>query len=543
MKNLVKQNGKIVLPFAIPNKDRIKIFTKDMEMAAIYYLAEKDRKKGEGRVRKKPEEKTVFIAETCYPIWLVPWKGRTLIFDGLEFTNQTMYFNVIPDIKTFETDILASSKSSEAYIATISQNVSYFKSFSDKEERTIEGLITNPDFIKDLMDYLSEATQYGIVKTSKALLSPLLDENEVASSIDQLNTIRDIIENEIKSLNKSMKLLSKTSRELGKNLQTEIRKSRKTFDKKINNIKPKILIKIKHIQEKRDEDVIRISKKYTRKLRILHQNRINSERTIKRIEREIERIEAGIKVCRDRKDEPNEFQLTQKLDTIKKKIPLLNKEIKEIDKKLENVEDEKKFEVTKTRMKQDDKIEEVMKYLHDLEAAKEAKTRLDEQELTNLNDMTSSIIQDINDMIKKKESALDDLDNIGAQKRRTRQTIVYLPVYFICYETEEGKRYVIYPPANVDSMGIKTKLKGAFGSGKMKCLLQCRSQTIANLLDRLVDLTQENPVFEKEITKAGIKASILNSTELLLAIRRGIMELKNEGWISENEVEIRDGSQ
>ncbi len=89
-------------------------------------------------------------------------------------------------------------------------------------------------------------------------------------------------------------------------------------------------------------------------------------------------------------------------------------------------------------------------------------------------------------------------------------------------------------------MGIKTKLKGAFGSGKMKCLLQCRSQPIGNLLDRLVDLTLENPVFEKEITKAGTNASILNSKERLNSIRRGIVQLKEDGWISENEVEIRE---
>ena len=511
-----------------------------MEIATIYYLAERDRKKGEGRLRKRPEEKIVFIAETCYPLWLIPWKNTTLILDGLEFTNQTMHYNIIPDTKTFDTDIQASSKSREAYLDTISQNVSYFKNFSEKEEKTIEGLITNPDFIQDLMNYLTEAKDYSTNSIPKALLSPMLDRFEVSASIDKLNFIRNTIEDEIKSLNNSMKLLSKTSRELGKNLQTEIRKSRKAFDNKINNLKPKLLLKIKKIQEKRDEQVIIISKKYKRILRSLHQKKINSERTIKRLEQEKERIEAGIKVCRERKDETNEFQLTNKLEIIKKKIPDLNKEIKEIEKKLENLEDEKKIEVTKTRMKQDDRIEQVMKNLHDLEAAKEAKTKLDEQELANLDDMTSEIIQDINEMVKKKENALDELNNIGLPEIRKKETITYLPVYFVCYETEEGKRYVVYPPANVCSMGIKTKLKGAFGSGKMKCLLQCRSQTIGNLLDRLVDLTQENPVFEKEITKAGTNASILNSKERLNSIRRGIIQLREEGWISENEVEIRE---
>jgi len=298
------------------------------------------------------------------------------------------------------------------------------------------------------------------------------------------------------------------------------------------------MAKIKKIQEKRDEDVTRISQKYGRKLRSLHQNRIRTERTLERLESEIERCEAGIKGCRERKDEPNEFQLTQKLDVIKKRIPVLNKEIKDIDRKLENVEDAKKIEVSNARTKPDDRIEGTMKSLHDIEAAKEARTRLEQKELADLEELTSVIIKNIDVMIKEKEVALNDVDSIGAQERGIKQAIVYLPVYFVCYETEMGKRYVVYPPAKVGSMGIKTKLKGAFGSEKIKCFLQCRSQNIAALLDKIVDLTQENPIFETEITEAGIKASILGSTELLVGVKRGITELKDEGWISENDAKV-----
>ncbi|PVX23401.1 MAG: hypothetical protein CW691_10675 [Candidatus Bathyarchaeum sp.] len=535
---MAKRIRKIVLPFAVAAKDRFRPYSKDMEMAAIFYLSERDRKKGEGRVLKKPEEKLAFIAETCYPIWLVPWKRRTLIFDGLEFTNQTIVYDSIPDIKAFETDIQASSKSREAYVAALSQNASYFQKFAGQEERVIEGLITNPEFVQDLMDYLKDAEDNGKAKTSKTILSPMLDESEVAASIDKISDLRGTIEEEIKSLSKSMKLLSKASREQVRGLQVEIKQSVKDFDKKVKKVKPKVMAKIKKIQEKRDEEVTRISKKYDRKLRSLHQNRIRAERTIERLSADIDRIEADIKTFRENKDEASEFELTQKLDEIKKKIPTLNKEIKDIDRELENVEDAKKIEVSRTRTKPNDRIEEAMKCLRDIEAAKEARSRLEQQELASLEDMTSAIIKQIDTMIKTKEAELNEIDNLGAQERRIKQALVYLPVYFICYETEVGKRYVVYPPSNIGSMGIKTKLKGVFGSGKMKSFLQCRSQAIAALLDRLVDLTQENPVFEKEILEAGIKANILRSTEMKVGVKKGITELRDEGWISENEFQI-----
>ena len=532
---MAKQVKRLILPFAVAAKDRISPFTKDMEMAAIYYLAERDRKKGEGRVLKKPEEKLAFIAETCYPLWLIPWRGSTLIFDGLEFTNKTLFYDVIPDIKAFEADIQASSKAYEAYVAALSQNVSYFQNFVGKEEKTIEGLITNSEFIQDLIVYLQDTEDMGKVETSKAILAPMLDESEVSASVNKLSEVSEMVEEEIKSLNRSMKLLSKTSREQVKVLQVEMKASMKNFDKKIKKVKPKVMAKIKKIQEKRDEEVTRISKKYSRKLGSLHQSRVRIERTLNRLSTDIERIEADIKGCRDNKDEAGEFQLTKKFDEIKKKLPVLNKELKDIDREIENVEDAKKIEVSRARTKPDDSIEDAMKSLHDIEAAKEARVRLEQQELAAHEDMTSSIIKQIDAMIKTKETALNEIDRMGAQEKRRKEAIVYIPVYFVCYETEVSKRYVIYPPSTICSMCIKTKLKGVFGAGKMQSFLQSRSEIIAALLDRLVDLIQENPVFEKEITKAGLKANILRSTELRVAIKRGITELRDENWISENE--------
>jgi hypothetical protein len=537
VRNLSKRIRRVILPFAVAGKDRFKPFTKEMEMASVFYLAERDRKKGEGRVLKKPEENLSFIAETCYPIWLIPWRGRTLIFDGLEFTNPSISYDVLPDVKAFENDIQASSKSREAYVAALSQNASYFQNFAGKEGKTMEGLITNPNFTQDLVGYLQDAESIRKEATTKAILSPLLDKSEVSASLDKLSDLRSTVEGEIRTLSRTMKLLSKETREQVKSLRAEMKVTLKEFDQRIKKVKPKVMEKVKKIQESRDEEITRISKKYDRQLRALHQNKVRTERTIERLSTDIERIEADIKGCRERKDEAGEFQLTQQLDEIKKKLPVLDKEIKEIDKEIADVEDAKKIKVARARTKPDDRLEDAMQALRDIEAAKEARTRLEQQELADLEEKTSSIIKQIDEMIKAKEAALNEINSIGAEERRRKNALIYLSVYFVCYETEVGKRYVVFPPSYVGSMGIKTKLKGVFGAGKMKSFLQSRSPAIATLMDRLVDLTQENPVFEKEITDAGTKANILRTKELQDAIKKGLTELRDEGWISENEAQ------
>jgi len=343
------------------------------------------------------------------------------------------------------------------------------------------------------------------------------------------------VKEEIKNLGKNMKLLSKWTKEQVKALQTEMKETMKKFDQQMEKIRPEVMEKIKKIQKKRDEEVTRISRRFDRRLRSLHKNRVRIERTIERLSTQSERYEADIKACRDREDEVGELQLSKKLEETEKRIPTLQKEIKDIDREIEKVEDTKKIEVSRARSKPEDRTEEAMKALRDIEAAKEARIRMEQQELANLEEMTTSIINQINAMVKTKEAALNEINSMGAPGRRRKYALVYVPFYFVCYETKSSKRYVVYPPSILGSMGIKTKLKSVFGANKMKSFLQPRSQVIAALLDMLVDLTHENPVFEKEIIEAGIEASILRTTELRVGVMKGLRELRDENWISKDE--------
>jgi hypothetical protein len=84
-------------------------------------------------------------------------------------------------------------------------------------------------------------------------------------------------------------------------------------------------------------------------------------------------------------------------------------------------------------------------------------------------------------------------------------------------------------------MGIKTKFKRVFGVAKIKSLLQQRSKFITSLLNQLLTVIEHNPVFEKEISDAGVKANILRTKDLRKRVRIGLERLTDEGWISENE--------
>ncbi|MGQ9461254.1 MAG: hypothetical protein ACUVRA_08525 [Candidatus Bathyarchaeaceae archaeon] len=530
-----QKTAKLLLPFAVPAADRDKAFTKDMEMAAVFYLAESERKKGGGRILKKTAEEMVFIAEACYPLWLVPWRERTLILDGLGATTHTFSYDVLPDVRAFDNDIQRSSMTREAYSAVLSNNANYFQSFAGKEEKTIESLIGNPEFVKDFASYLLEAEEIEKPVANKAFLSPTIDESTISTILEELSNFRVKIKEENNSLGKSMKLLSTTTEQQMKIVREEIREIQKKFDEKIEMIKPKVMERVHEIQKKCDAEIAKASKKFERQLRLLHKDRVKLEKNQERLNLEINRCEAGIKSCRLRKDEGGELAWKQKLEKSKKEIQTLEKNIRDMDRKIEEAETTKKLEISNIRSEYDAKAEEAMKELRELEASREARIRMKQQEITSLEDITSSIIDQINEMRKLKKVALKELDEMGAPKIRRENALVYLPLYIVCYETEQKKRYTVYPPSVVGSMGILTKLKGVFGATKIKSFLQPRSKAITTFLNQLVPLIQENPVFEKEISDAGIQTSILQTKESRELVKKGLEELKEEKWISETE--------
>ncbi|MCK4482710.1 hypothetical protein KAU55_05750, partial [Candidatus Bathyarchaeota archaeon] len=89
------------LPFSTLSENRKELFTKEIERAAIFCLAELERAKGGRLVLKQPPEKLAFIAEVCYPFWLVDIGEIAFLFDGLSTLSHTLTYLPIPDMQAF----------------------------------------------------------------------------------------------------------------------------------------------------------------------------------------------------------------------------------------------------------------------------------------------------------------------------------------------------------------------------------------------------------------------------------------------------------
>jgi hypothetical protein len=522
-----------IIPFTTPTARRLKDFTKNMEMAAILYLAESERKKGESRVLGKTDEKLVFVAKACYPIWLIPYRGATLIFDGLGLASHTLSYDTIPDIETFNKNLWENRQTTESYTATLIRNMEYFKNFNGKEEIKIEGLISNHDLKEDFKTYLYKMKKVKKHLTNKVVLTAIIEDLEIKDGIGQLSNIRKRTAKDIETIDTSIKLLNTITRRKIKTIRIEIRKTQKKHRKQIEKTKRKMKKKIGQIQSKYNKKIARKSKKFKEKLQRLHKNQIKLQKTLKYLRTEAKR-------CRTKmhsKKRDKKTQLNLKLKRIQKKLPTLNKKIKANSKRSRKVKTSMKLEIAQQKAECDEHIVTANKIFLDLQASRDAEITMKRRQLATLEKLTSLITNSMWEMVKAKRAFLKEFDIITITGKNRPRGMVYLPFYVARYEKGDKKRYTIYPPTLVRDMGILTKMKGALGATKLKALLQSRSKAIATFLNQLVPQIEKNTMLEKNITEAGIQASILLSKRLRVGVKKGLIELEKQNWLSRNELQ------
>ena len=526
-----------ILPFSVPSENRKELFTKGMERAAVFCLAEMERRKGSGFVLKRAPREFMFIVEVCYPLWIVPWGKMSLVFDGLNTASHTLVYDTVPNIEAFLNGVNRSSATREAYAAFLSDNLNYFQAFEKQEEKLIECLFTDSNFLEDFNLYLSEARQVKPSLSEIVLLAPTLDETAVFSLKRELETLKAKFTKDANSLYKGMKLLNAATKKYIKAIHSEMREVKDEISEKLKKRKPAVTEKVEKIRRQYDGQVTRVSKKFEKELYRLQQERVKLEKTRALLNSKIERCEADIETCVINKDSAGERRWKGKLDQYRKELSRVEREIKEADEGINVPENLKKQEISRLKTECESRVDEAMWELREIEASRDAKIQIYEQETKKLEAQTATIIGQMDKLAKLRDATLDQLSELGMKQKRNKYTLVHMPFHVVCYRVNSKKQYEVFPPSVANSMSFSLKLK-TLGRAKIKQLLVQRSKAITSLINKFPVIMEQNAVFEREINEAGEKANILQIENLRESVRNGLEKLKEEGWLSEEDHKI-----
>ncbi len=526
-----------ILPFATPAKNRLKEFTKNMEMAAVLYLAEAIRKKGEYPHLKKTEERLVFIAEACYPFWLVPYNRATLIFDGGSLASHTFFYDIIPEVEVFNKDIQRCQKTTDSYIATLTRNMDYFRDFKGKEEIKIEGLIAAPELREDLRTYLPQMKHARKPFANVVFLKPEMNKCEIQIGIKQLSVLKNKIGKDIENIEASMKFLDNATTQRVGAIKEGIKRIREAQFGQIKKARVASTVRLQQIRNQYSRKIADTSRKYKNRLLKLSKNQIKLRKELKRLRKEARQCEVKVEFSKRRKSKRYERYWTRKLERVRKSLQILRKEIKVNNKRTRDFEKSQKGELAKYRNACCRRIQLVNKVFRDRQESREAEIVMSRQDIASVEEITRYITKLMQRMLQKKRMFLLDFERIAMLRGKEDSRLVYIPFYLVRYEKGDRRRYVMYPPSIVGDMGILAKMKGALGVTKVKTLIQPRSEVIATFLNQLLGLFEKKPMLEKEVTEAGIQKSILLGKNLRVALAKGLKQLESENWISRKELQ------
>jgi len=537
VEELSQEIVKYILPFSTLSPNRSQPFTEACERAAVFCLAELERFKGGKLVGRQPPEKLIFMAKVGYPLWLISFDETSLFFDGLGTTSHTMTYSLIPDVQGFLENLNRSSKTRQNYMNFLSDNANYFQSSTSEEKRVIDGLITDPELLNTLSEYLIEANQIKKPTPEIVFVSPSIDESLVFSLEQELRRLKTKLEEEINMLYTSMKLLNEKTEDFIRGMRSEIEQVKLKFNKEIEKFKASKAKEIEGIRKEYDEKIAEISEDTEEKLFGLQKEKIKLEKTKEQLTSEIDHCDLEIKSCAIEKDGVGESKWKEKRDQLKRELSEIESELKDVNKDIEEVKNEKKLKIFELKSECEAKVKETTKDIVEIESSRDAQIHIYTEEMEKLEELTSNLISQIDKLVKLREASLAEFEKLGVKQQDKKNALIYIPFYFVCYQSETRKRYVCFPPSTVNNVGFGVKFKGAFGKAKIRQLLQPRSQKIASLLNKFPIIMEQNAVFNRDMNEACVKANLLQKSSVLESIKEGLQILKEEGWFSEKEYE------
>ena len=521
-----------VLPFAVTSKNREKPFSAEAEAATVFALSELERR-SDGENSNKSEE-IVFILKIGYPLWLITRDKFTYVFDGLNRIRHNWTYCETSEIVFKNEDLKDSFRIREEYIKFL---VNYQKSFCQSQndkELLCEGLIANHTLLEEIGSYRKEATE--VHSQMPGLLWPVLEEKKITKTIDHIETLQLTFKEDIEKLRQLIELVSKTTKEYSEGFNFELKAVEEEAEAKIKAEKEIINPKTEKITINYKKQIERLKKSIDKEQQPLEKQKSRIEKTIKETEKNIEQYNKQAKIQSQRGNKRSEESLKKKLKKEKQKIDELQKQQKKLENQLETLIEQNTNNLAALKSEFDREIQKERQPITTLETIRDKKL-----EKLKLEKLTHAAIEWIEQLVNTWEQRLTNMKLLGlkADAEQKNNTIIYVPFYITAYNHADSKekRYLVFSPSTVSSLGFSSKLKGMLGRAKIKDLLNKRFETITYLGEKLQDKTTiSNKDLETQIeTLIQQKNNLLDRKTLL---KEGLLLLKEEGWLSESEHQI-----
>jgi predicted nucleic acid-binding Zn-ribbon protein len=530
---LSKPREKNILPFATSPQGNM-AFNGDVEEAAVFCLSELNREKGGGFIKKQDGESIIFISKLLYPFWIAPFKDFTILLDGLNVASSSITYPGLPDLSTMKIR-LSTPMTWQVHTNFLTNNQNYFQNPNDEQKLTVEGLLKDGNFLSDFLNYANEAKQTDLQIMDAVVITPAFDDDGVTNMVQNVEKTRLKLSGELADLNESIRLLNQRNRESKDALNGEVQKVEDEFSGKIQKAKEELDAKVSELNAEYSAKVTDASNKHEEQMASLHEEVEKLTNEKETLNMEVEQVEAEIKTAAVNKDDASEQNWRQKRNALKDELAEIAPRLRDLEKRIREVQDSNKETMLQLKHDNDDKIKEAGKELAQIQAARAARIKVWTDKMVQIEELTSNIIETIDQAAKSREGTLLEFDKLGIKLKRNDFTLFYMPFYLTCYQVKSKKRYTFIEPSTVNSSQLSARLK-SLGKAKITQIIQPRLRKITSILGSFINLMDENIVFNRDISEGCLKVNIVQPKERS-NVTNGLTTLRQLGWLSQGEFE------
>ncbi len=495
-----------LLPFS-PKNGR----ASEAEEAAIFVMAEMQRKKGGGLLARQQQEKLAFIAKFCYPLWLFPKNNDALIFDGLNCSNHSITYLEPPSASVFFENLQANQRTRENYLAFLIEHNNYFHQPPEEKRFTFQGLIANPLFQKEFSIYRKEAVE---LTAPTAMLLPLLEESAISTTLNALDKLQIYLKDDAEKLQECLRFLTKTTSQYITEIQYEAAAAKEEADAKIKAQEEFSNPQIAKLNKAYQHKIKCVSDGFDKELKMLEKMKLKTKKLMDSGEAKVRQCKQEAKAQGKQGHKNYERRWKEKVKLTEKELSGLRKELKNIENNEKNLSKQKKHDISKLTFELDCEIKLARQPLLELEEAREVNMITFKQETNRLFTKEKPIVDGINKSVRLRETINAGFKGLGIPDFQLKNpTLFYVPFYTVCYETGLARRYLCVSPSTVNSIDFLAKLKGMLGMSKGKNLLTPRFLKVNSLIETVEELARQNSVFESQLLSLGDRNNLLKNSD------------------------------
>jgi hypothetical protein len=517
-----------ILPFANQRSREYEV-----EAAAIYAVAESSRSKGGGLLNRQSPETIAFIAQMGYPLWLFPKNNQALIFDALNDIAYNVTYAETPSAGAFMESLEKNQRPRENYAAFLSDHGSYFHQPPKERQFGLKGLISTPEFKTEFVGYRREAAE---LTAPTALLLHTLEESAISTMLRELDKLQLSLKAEQEKLSEIIRVLKKLTGQYITELDYEAAAATEEANAKIKAQEEFINPQVAKLNKENNRKIKELAASFDQELERNQKLKAKTEKSIEKCQADIREFEREAKAQGKKGHRIYENRWKDKVKQAEKELSGVKKELKNIDDTIKKLSKQKAIDISKINFEWDAEVKLLRQPLVDLEAARDAKMLAFKQENNRLRALEKPIVEGVDRSLKIGESINAGLDGLGINDSQLKSPIlVYVPFYVVCYEARLARRYLCLPPSTASSVDFSAKLKGVFGMSKVKDLLTPRFRTVERLISNVEAFARQNSVFENQLWSIGQKNNLLRNSAFQAEVERGLVCLKQQGWLSERE--------